>query len=58
MKRLLILLSILFAGTSSHAQTGDIPEMECIPSLVSCLRVKPPLDFCGEPAPLDSMDAR
>jgi len=58
MKRLLILLSILFAGTSSHAQTGDIPEMECIPSLVSCLRVKPPLDFCGEPAPLDNFDAR
>jgi hypothetical protein len=32
--------------------------MECIPSLVSSIRIKPPLDFCGEPAPLDSMDAR
>jgi hypothetical protein len=58
MIQLLILLSILCAGTSSHAQSGDIPEMECIPSLVSSIRVKPPLDFCGEPAPLDSMDAR
>ena len=58
MIQLSILLCILCAGTNSHAQTGDIPEMEYIPSLVSCLRVKPPLDFCGEPAPLDSMDAR
>ncbi len=58
MIQLLIMLSVLCAGTCGHAQTGDIPEMECIPSLVSCLRVKPPLDFCGEPAPLDSFDAR
>ena len=58
MIQLLIMLSVLCAGTSSYAQTGDIPEMECIPSLVSSIRIKPPLDFCGEPAPLDSMDVR
>ena len=58
MIQLLIMLSVLCAGTCSYAQTGDIPDMECIPSLVSSIRVKPPLDFCGEPAPLDSMDAR
>ena len=58
MIQLLIMLYVLCAGTCSYAQTGDIPDMECIPSLVSSLRVKPPLDFCGEPAPLDSMDAR
>ena len=58
MIQLLMMLSVLFAGTCSYAQTADIPEMECIPSLVSSLRVKPPLDFCGEPAPLNSMDAR
>ncbi|MFH0997691.1 MAG: lytic transglycosylase domain-containing protein [Pseudomonadota bacterium] len=58
MIQILIVLSILCAGTSSYAQTGEIPDMECIPSLVSSIRVKPPLDFCGEPVPLDSMDAR
>ncbi len=54
----MIIVSVLCAGASSYAQTADIPEMECIPSLVSSIRIKPPLDFCGEPAPLDSMDAR
>jgi membrane-bound lytic murein transglycosylase D len=58
MIQLLMILFVLCAGTCAYAQPGDIPEMECIPSLVSCLRVKPPLDFCGEPAPLDIMDAR
>jgi LysM repeat protein len=32
--------------------------MECIPSLIASLRVKPPLDFCGEPTPIETMDAR
>jgi membrane-bound lytic murein transglycosylase D len=58
MIQLLIMLSVLCAGSCGYAQTTDIPDMECIPSLVSSLRVKEPLDFCGEPAPLNSMDAR
>ncbi len=58
MIQLLTMVFVLFAGACGYAQTADVPEMECIPSLVSCLRVKPPLDFCGEPAPLDSRDAR
>ena len=58
MIQILIVLSVLCAGSFSYAQTGDLPDMECIPSLVASIRIKPPLDFCGEPAPLDSMDAR
>ncbi|MBI5589665.1 MAG: transglycosylase SLT domain-containing protein [Deltaproteobacteria bacterium] len=58
MIQILIVLTVLCAGTCSYAQPTDVPDMECIPSLVSSIRVKPPLDFCGEPAPIDSMDAR
>ena len=63
MIQLLVVLFVLCTGVSgyaqaSHTQTGEISEMECIPSLVSSIRIKPPLDFCGEPAPLDTMDAR
>jgi membrane-bound lytic murein transglycosylase D len=58
MIQLLMMVFVLCTGTCGYAQTGDIPEMECIPSLISCLRVKPPLDFCGESAPLDSFDTR
>jgi membrane-bound lytic murein transglycosylase D len=58
MIQVLMMLCVLCAGTCGYAQTGDIPDMECIPSLVSSIRVKPPLDFCGEPAPVDGMDAR
>lgn len=58
MIQILIMLFVLCAGTCGYAQAGDIQDMECIPSLVSSIRIKPPLDFCGEPTPLDNMDAR
>lgn len=63
MIQFLVGLFVLCSGAFVHAQTspvqaGEISDMECIPSLVSSIRIKPPLDFCGEPAPLDSQDAR
>ncbi len=56
--QILIVLSVLCVGTYGHAQPGEIPAMEEIPSLVVSVRVKPPLDFCGEPTPLNTFDAR
>lgn len=56
MVQVIVILFLLLTGTCSHAQSNEFPDMECIPSLVSSLRVKGPLDFCGEPAPLDIAD--
>ncbi len=32
--------------------------MEHIPALLASIRIKPPLDFCGEPVPLQNFDVR
>jgi hypothetical protein len=58
MIQLLIMLFVFCTGAGSVVHAADTLEMECIPSLVSSIRVKPPLDFCGEPTPLETPDAR
>ena len=58
MIRLFQVLFILGCCTCTSLHASDISEMECIPSLIASIRVKPPLDFCGEPAPVETMDAR
>ena len=55
---LFVVLSLFCFETSSYSQCADSVEMECIPSLAASLRVKPPLDFCGEAVPLYTFDTR
>ncbi len=54
----MMMLFVLCTGACGLVQAADSSEMECIPSLIASIRVKPPLDFCGEPAPIETMDAR
>ena len=60
MKQLLLfcfMLLCLFCG-SVLAETQTKPAVESLPSLVSASRVAGPLDFCGEPVPLDNFEVR
>jgi len=54
-------LTVGFFLLTSAAQANEIaltPVQEVIPSLISSIRVQPPLDFCGETVPLDIQDVR
>ncbi|MFC1895795.1 lytic transglycosylase domain-containing protein, partial [Thermodesulfobacteriota bacterium] len=61
-RRAAILLSVaclVFSGGSISAESsGDNCKTAHFPSLISCLRTSDRLDFCGEPAPLDSQEVR
>ncbi len=58
-KQILLLCLVVLAGTMpAGAASVNIPEPALFPSLISGLRIKPPLDFCGEPVPLDNLDVR
>ena len=55
------ILTIGFIILSGLAQANEIdlaPGRDVPPSLISSIRVQPPLDFCGEPVPLDNQDVR
>ena len=60
----LMLLAIVALATLSpvhpnaSADIGGDLEAERLPSLMSAIRFDEPLDFCGEPVPLDDPDVR
>lgn len=61
MKKILILLFFLVFCFHSHnalAETAAGFPQEPLPSLVSAVRVKGPLNFCGEQVPLESPEVR
>ncbi|MCP4667614.1 MAG: transglycosylase SLT domain-containing protein [Deltaproteobacteria bacterium] len=55
---LLTFCTVLLAGVSAVNETSELPGPWGFPSLISCLRFDPPLDFCGEEVPLDNPDVR
>lgn len=50
---IIILYGFAHANEIELASGPDVP-----PSLISSIRIQPPLDFCGEPVPLDNQDVR
>jgi hypothetical protein len=53
-------LFLLFWACPVPPAAGEppLPEPAAIPSLLSAVRVEGPLDFCGEPVPLEDPDVR
>lgn len=59
MKYILSLLSLLvFAVMSVHGEDKHPPDINRFPGLMSRVRISGPLDFCGEPVPLENQDVR
>ncbi len=60
LKRLLLLclIALCFSRSSAFAEIPKDLAPESLPSLVSAVRVAGPLDFCGEPVPLDNFEVR
>ncbi len=59
--RLMIILwlfSGLFSGGVSYAQQDRVVEPATLPSLMDSVRVAGPLDFCGEPVPIEREGVR
>jgi len=52
----LIVLCLISANVFAEPKTDFTPEP--VPSLVAATRVAGPLDFCGEPVPLDNFEVR
>ena len=55
---LLCLTAFCISGTAAFAETMKDFAPESLPSLVSAARIDGPLDFCGEPVPLDNFEVR
>jgi len=54
-KQLLLCLVVLcLSGNNVLADSASDLASESLPSLLSAIRIKGPLDFCGEPVPLDN----
>ena len=51
-------LVFVFPAASVTAVEAVSPDLSRFPSLMSSLRVDPPMDFCGEEAPLGDPDVR
>jgi len=60
MKKLMLLCLIVLSisGTNALAESAKAFAPESLPSLISAIRVEGPLDFCGEPLPLNNPDVR
>ena len=52
----LVVLSIFTSNAFAEAPKDFTPES--LPSLISAIRVEGPLDFCGEPVPLENFEVR
>jgi len=50
----LFMILFCFSGSSGAGQTTDVVPQAALPSLVSAIKVKGPVAFCGEQVPLDS----
>ncbi len=60
MKKLMLLCLIVLSisGTNALAESAKAFAPESLPSLIAAIRVEGPLDFCGEPLPLNNPDVR
>ena len=60
MKRnFLTFLLIMLTGTGlAYGQELEIPSSSAWPSLMGSVNITEPIDFCGEPVPLDSREVR
>lgn len=60
MKLWILICLCLVITVSAAAQEGNppVPEPAAIPALIPSLRIDGPLDFCGEPVPLDDQEVR
>lgn len=52
----IVFLALIAAAPAAAEPTPS--ETSEFPSLISAVRVRPPLDFCGEPVPLDEFEVR
>jgi membrane-bound lytic murein transglycosylase D len=55
--QLMLILPLLFSGPA-YAQADRVVEPATLPSLIDSVRVEGPLDFCGEPVPLERQGVR
>ena len=61
MKNCTVLLSLALVFLTGVATVGNLPEAPVPspkPSLVESIRIQTPLEFCGEPVPLDDQQVR
>ena len=49
---------LMAASVSASGESVEIPEVALFPTNLANIRISPPLDFCGEPVPLDDPDIR
>lgn len=55
----MLLFCIVFLGGSNvQSKPLENSEPSHFPSLISCLKINSPLDFCGEEVPLDNQEVR
>ena len=53
---LFVIVVVFVTGTGTVGKLPAAPAAEARPSLIEGIRVQPPLDFCGEPVPLDKQE--
>ena len=53
-------MTLIFLASVTHANEIELSPVREIPppSLISSIRIQTPLDFCGEPVPIDNPDVR
>ena len=49
---------LLFTAAAAAVSIADASDALPRPSLLAGIRIQPPLDFCGEPVPLDNQEVR
>ena len=49
---------LMAASGSASGESVEIPEVALFPTNLANIRISPPVDFCGEPVPLDDPDIR
>jgi hypothetical protein len=57
-RRIAALIVILWTLPAAHAAPPAVMSSAEIPALAAALNHAPPVDFCGEPVPLDNPDVR
>ena len=55
---LVVITLVFLTGTGTVGKLPEAPAAAVKPSLMEGIRVQPPLDFCGEPVPLDNQEIR
>ncbi len=58
LKAVLLFFVVFFGGTPARGEPQATLQPSDFPSLVSSVRIAAPVDFCGEPVPLDNREIR